>query len=109
MARGEKGSQSRKNQMKKTTVNGQGQCALEKKLSEVGCYSINNWKYSHKLSASPMSRCKLHLACITHNPSRFAFYAGGIMREFRQASPFALCVVGSVLFCFGVSLVNLFF
>jgi hypothetical protein len=54
------------------------------------------------------ARCKLHLACIVHNPSRFAFYVGGIVREFRQASPFALCVGGSVLFVFGISLVNLF-
>jgi hypothetical protein len=28
--------------MKNTTANGQGQCALEKKLSEVGCYSSRN-------------------------------------------------------------------
>jgi len=54
------------------------------------------------------TRCKLHLSCITRNPSRFRFYAGGIMREFKEASPFALCVGGSVLFCFGVSIVNLF-
>jgi hypothetical protein len=54
------------------------------------------------------ARCKLHLACITRNPSRFAFYLCGIMREFKEASPFALCVGGSVLFVFGISLVNLF-
>jgi len=55
------------------------------------------------------ARCRLHVSCIVRNPSRFAFYAGGICREFREASPFALCVGGSVLFGFGVSLVNLFF
>ena len=55
------------------------------------------------------ARCKLHLSCIIRNPSRFAFYAHGIMREFKQASFFALCVGGSVLFVFGISLVNLFF
>ena len=55
------------------------------------------------------ARCKLHLACITRNPSRFAFYAGGILREFQQATPFALLVGGAALFCFGVSLVNIFF
>jgi drug/metabolite transporter (DMT)-like permease len=36
------------------------------------------------------------------NTPRFAFYLRGIMREFRQASPFALCVGGSILFCFGI-------
>jgi hypothetical protein len=57
---------------------------------------------------SPSNRCKLHLACIIRNPSRFAFYAHGIIREFKEASPFALCVVLS-LFLFGLHLVNLFF
>jgi len=55
-----------------------------------------------------LARCKLHLSCIVRNPSRFAFYLRGIMREFKEASPFALCVGGSVLFCFGISIVNLF-
>ena len=55
------------------------------------------------------ARCKLHMSCIVRNPSRFAFYAGGILREFQQATPFALLVGGTALFCFGVSLVNLFF
>jgi hypothetical protein len=95
--------------MSQNTMNGQGHCALEKKLLEVGCYSINKGKYARKLSASPVTRCKLHLSCIVRNPSRFAFYAHGIMREFKQASFFALCVGGSVLFVFGISLVNLFF
>jgi hypothetical protein len=54
------------------------------------------------------ARCKLHLSCIVRNPSRFAFYAGGILREFKQASGFALCVVLAA-FVFGISLVNLFF
>jgi hypothetical protein len=92
-----------------TPNNGQGHCALEKKLLEVGCYSINKGKYARKLSASPVTRCKLHLSCIIRNPSRFAFYVQGIIREFKEASPFALCVGGSVLFVFGISLVNFFF
>jgi hypothetical protein len=54
------------------------------------------------------ARCKLHLACIVRNPSRWSFYAHGIIREFREASGFALCVVLS-LFVFGLHLVNLFF
>jgi hypothetical protein len=54
------------------------------------------------------ARCKLHLSCIVRNPSRFAFYAGGIMREFKEASGFALCVVLG-LFVFGLHLVNSFF
>jgi hypothetical protein len=54
-------------------------------------------------------RCALHVRAIIRNPSRFAFYAQGIIREFKEASPFALCVGGSVLFVFGVSLVNFFF
>jgi hypothetical protein len=58
---------------------------------------------------SPSNRCKLHLACIIRNPSRFAFYAHGIIREFKEATPFALLVGGMVLFGFGASIVNLFF
>jgi hypothetical protein len=54
------------------------------------------------------ARCKLHLSCIIRNPSRFAFYAGGIIREFKQATGFALCVALG-LFVFGLSLVNSFF
>jgi hypothetical protein len=54
------------------------------------------------------ARCKLHLSCIVRNPSRFAFYLGGIAREFMEASPFALCVA-LAFFCFGLGLVNLFF
>jgi len=54
------------------------------------------------------ARCRLHLACIVRNPSRFAFYAHGIIREFKQASGFALCVA-LAFFCFGISLVNFFF
>jgi hypothetical protein len=60
-------------------------------------------------SETSCGRCILHVRAIIRNPSRFAFYAGGIIREFKQASPFALCVGGSVLFVFGISLVNLFF
>jgi hypothetical protein len=50
----------------------------------------------------------LHGRAIIRNPSRFAFYAGGIIREFKQASGFALCVALG-LFVFGLSLVNYFF
>jgi len=57
---------------------------------------------------SPSHRITLHARCIIKNPSRFAFYAGGILREFREASPFALCVA-LAFFCFGLGLVNLFF
>jgi hypothetical protein len=55
-----------------------------------------------------VTRCKLHLSCIVRNPSRFAFYACGIIREFKEASGFALCVVLG-LFVFGISIVNSFF
>jgi hypothetical protein len=51
----------------------------------------------------------LHVRAIIRKPSRFAFYAQGIIREFKVASTFALGVGGSVLFVFGISLVNLFF
>ncbi len=57
---------------------------------------------------SPSHRITLHARCIIRNPSRFAFYAGGIMREFKEASGFALCVVLG-LFVFGLHLVNYFF
>jgi hypothetical protein len=57
---------------------------------------------------NPSHRISLHARCIIRNPSRWSFYAHGIMREFKQASGFALCVVLS-LFVFGISLVNLFF
>jgi hypothetical protein len=53
-------------------------------------------------------RCVIHVRSIIRNPSRFAFYACGIIREFKQASGFALCVVLG-LFVFGLHLVNLFF
>lgn len=54
------------------------------------------------------ARCKLHMSCIVRNPSRFAFYAGGIAREFQQASGFAIAIVLG-LFVFGLHLVNYFF
>jgi hypothetical protein len=60
-------------------------------------------------SQPSFARCKLHMSCIVRNPSRSSFYVRGIVREFKQATPFALLVGGSVLFVFGVSLVNLFF
>jgi hypothetical protein len=53
-------------------------------------------------------RCALHVRAIIRNPSRASFYVSGIMREFKEASGFALCVVLS-LFVFGFSLVNYFF
>jgi hypothetical protein len=59
-------------------------------------------------SQPSFARCALHARCIVRNPSRFAFYACGIIREFKQASGFALCVVLG-LFVFGLSLVNSFF
>jgi hypothetical protein len=54
------------------------------------------------------ARCKLHLACIVRNPSRASFYVHGIIREFKEASGFALCVVLG-LSVFGLHLVNYFF
>jgi hypothetical protein len=62
-----------------------------------------------KKTYSPSNRIALHARCIIRNPSRFAFYAFGIIREFKEASGFALCVGGSVLFVFGLRLVNYFF
>jgi hypothetical protein len=59
-------------------------------------------------SETSCGRCALHVRAIIRNPSRFAFYAHGIMREFREASGFALCVA-LAFFCFGLGLVNLFF
>jgi hypothetical protein len=55
-----------------------------------------------------INRCALHARCIIKNPSRASFYVSGILREFKEASGFALCVVLS-LFLFGLSLVNSFF
>jgi hypothetical protein len=60
------------------------------------------------MKTNPYSRITLHARCIIRNPSRFAFYAHGIIREFKEASGFALCVVLG-LFVFGLHLVNLFF
>jgi hypothetical protein len=57
---------------------------------------------------STFARCLLHARMIGRNPSRWLFYAHGIIREFKEASGFALCVVLS-LFLFGLGLVNLFF
>jgi hypothetical protein len=58
---------------------------------------------------SNFARCLLHGRMMFRNPSRFAFYAGGICREFKEATPFALLVGGTALFFFGISLVNSFF
>jgi hypothetical protein len=57
---------------------------------------------------NPSNRIKLHARCIIKNPSRASFYVSGILREFKEASSFALCVVLS-LFLFGLSIVNSFF
>lgn len=46
--------------------------------------------------------------CIIRNPSRSSFYVAGIVREFKEASGFALCVI-LVAFVFGLGLVNLIF
>jgi hypothetical protein len=62
-----------------------------------------------KKTYSPSNRIALHARCIIRNPSRASFYVHGIIREFKEASPFALCAGGSVLFVFGLSLVNYFF
>jgi hypothetical protein len=59
-------------------------------------------------SETSCGRCALHVRAIIRNPSRFAFYAQGIIREFKEASGFALCVVLG-LFVFGLSIVNSFF
>jgi hypothetical protein len=59
-------------------------------------------------SETSCGRCALHVRAIIRNPSRASFYAHGIIREFKQASGFALCVVLG-LFVFGLHLVNLFF
>jgi hypothetical protein len=68
--------------------------------------SRNTMKKTNPSSSG--GRCALHVRAIIRNPSRFAFYAHGIMREFKQASFFALCVA-LAFFCFGLGLVNLFF
>ena len=57
----------------------------------------------------PFARCVLHARCVARNPSRLRFYVCGILREFQEATPFALIVGGTCLFCFGVCLVNFFF
>jgi len=57
---------------------------------------------------SNFARCLLHGSMMFRNPSRFSFYAGGILREFKQASGFAVAIVLG-LFVFGLSLVNSFF
>jgi hypothetical protein len=59
-------------------------------------------------SQPSFARCKLHLSCIVRNPSRFAFYAGGIIREFKEATPFALVFVAGCSPFFGLCIVNFF-
>jgi hypothetical protein len=59
-------------------------------------------------SETSCGRCALHVRAIIRNPSRASFYAHGIIREFKEASTFALCVALG-LFVFGLHLVNLFF
>jgi hypothetical protein len=72
-----------------------------------GSRGVNPAKNQMK-TYSPSNRISLHARCIIRNPSRWSFYAHGIMREFKEASPFALCVA-LAFFCFGLGLVNLFF
>ena len=55
------------------------------------------------------ARCILHARSITRNPSRFGFYLRGIIREFKEASPFALVFVAGCSPFFGLCLINLFF
>jgi hypothetical protein len=54
-------------------------------------------------------RCALHVRAIIRNPSRFAFYAGGIIREFKEASPFALVFGAGCSPFFGLCLIKYFF
>jgi hypothetical protein len=61
------------------------------------------------MNSQPFARCVLHVRCVVRNPSRLRFYVGGILREFQEASSFALIVAGTCLFGFGVCLVNFFF
>jgi hypothetical protein len=59
-------------------------------------------------SETSCGRCALHVRAIIRNPSRASFYVHGIIREFKEASGFALCVA-LVAFVFGLHLVNYFF
>ena len=61
------------------------------------------------MNNNSLARCVLHARCVARNPSRVRFYACGILREFAEASPFALIVGGVGFFFFGVCLVNFFF
>jgi hypothetical protein len=61
------------------------------------------------MNSQPFARCVLHVRCVVRNPSRFRFYLFGILREFREASSFALIVGGVGFFFFGVCLVNFFY
>jgi hypothetical protein len=58
---------------------------------------------------NPSNRIKLHARCIIKNPSRFRFYAGGIMREFKEATPFALVFAAGCSPFFGLCLIKYFF
>jgi hypothetical protein len=60
------------------------------------------------MSNQSFARCLLHGRMLFRNPSRFRFYVGGICREFKEASGFAIAIVLG-LFVFGLSLVNSFF
>jgi hypothetical protein len=64
--------------------------------------------HQNHMKNNPSNRISLHARCIIRNPSRASFYVHGIIREFKEASGFALCVVLS-LFVFGLSFVNSFF
>jgi hypothetical protein len=54
-------------------------------------------------------RCALHVRAIIRNPSRFAFYAHGIIREFKEATPFALVFAAGCSPFFGLCLIKYFF
>ena len=55
------------------------------------------------------ARCVLHVRAIHRNPSQFRFYLSGILREFKEASPFALVFVAGCSPFFGLCIVNFFF
>jgi hypothetical protein len=53
------------------------------------------------------ARCCLHAHCITRNPSRFAFYLRGIIREF--SGPFGEFLLAGFFVTIFIKAVNLFF
>jgi hypothetical protein len=53
------------------------------------------------------ARCILHVRAVTRTPSRFRFYAGGIIREF--SNPFGEFLVAGFFLIILLNLINLFF